>query len=74
MDRVYGGLKNPYSFTDNQYFLSISYYFHIPKIFDYLEFHCPKLEKIGIDEKAICYHNISNLLWKKDVLSVWKEK
>ena len=23
------------------------------------------LEKIGIDEKVICYHNISNLLWKK---------
>ena len=29
-------------------------------------------EKIGIDEKVICYHNISNLLWKKDVLCVWK--
>ena len=31
------------------------------------------LEKIGIDEKVICYHNISNLLWKKDVLCVWKK-
>ena len=28
------------------------------------------LEKIGIDKKVICYHNISNLLWKKDVLCV----
>ena len=45
---------------EKYFFPSISYYFHIPKIFDYLEFHCPKLEKIGIDEKAICYHNISN--------------
>ena len=35
----------------------ISYYFHIPKIFDYLFY---SLEKIGIDEKVICYHNISN--------------
>ena len=41
-------------------FPSISYYFYIPKIFDYLEFHCPTEEKIGIDEKVICYHNISN--------------
>ena len=31
------------------------------------------LEKIGIDEKVICYHNISNLLWKKDVLCVRKK-
>ena len=31
------------------------------------------LEKIGIDEKVICYHNISNLLWKKIVL-VWEKK
>ena len=31
------------------------------------------LEKIGIDEKVVCYHNISNLLWKKIVL-VWKQK
>ena len=49
-------------------------YLYIPKFFDYLEFHCPTEEKIGIDEKVICYHNISNLLWKKDVLCVWKEK
>ena len=35
----------------------ISYYFHIPKIFDYF---FSSLEKIGIDEKVICYHNISN--------------
>jgi len=32
------------------------------------------LEKIGIDEKVICYHNISNLLWEKDVLCAWKRK
>ena len=55
------------------HFPSISYYFHIPKFFDYLDFHCPNLEKIGIDEKVICYHNISNLLWKKDVLCVRKK-
>ena len=58
----------------NTFFPSISYYFHIPKIFDYLEFHCPKLDTLGIDKKVVCYHNISNLLWKKDVLCVWKEK
>ena len=62
------GLCRPVSFP------SISYYFYIPKNFDYLEFHCPTEEKIGIDEKVICYHNISNLLWKKDVLSAWKKK
>ena len=60
--------------TDLILFPSISYYFYIPKNFDYLEFHCPTEEKIGIDEKVICYHNISNLLWKKDVLSAWKKK
>ena len=38
-------------------FPSISYYFHIPKIF--LIFF-PHTGKIGIDEKVICYHNISN--------------
>ena len=38
-------------------FPSISYYFHIPKIF--LNFF-PHTGKIGIDEKVICYHNISN--------------
>ena len=32
------------------------------------------LEKIGIDEKVICYHNISNLLWEKDVFCAWKRK
>ena len=56
------------------HFPSISYYFYIPKNFDYLEFHCPTEEKIGIDEKVICYHNISNLLWEKDVLCAWKRK
>ena len=61
-------------FSQKWYFPSISYYFYIPKNFDYLEFHCPTEEKIGIDEKVICYHNISNLLWKKDVLSAWKKK
>ena len=35
----------------------ISYYFHIPKIFDYFFY---SVEKIGIYEKVICYHNISN--------------
>ena len=39
-----------------------------------MEFHCPTEEKIGIDEKVIYYHNISNLMWKKDVLSAWKKK
>ena len=39
------------------FFPSVSYYFHIPKIF--LNFFLT-LEKIGIDEKVICYHNISN--------------
>ena len=43
-------------------------------MFDYLEFHCPKLEKIGIDKKVVCHHNISNLLWKKDVLCAWKRE
>ena len=43
---------NVYSF-----FPSISYYFHIPKYF--LIFFLT-LEKIGIDKKVICYHNISN--------------
>ena len=58
---------------EHEYFPSISYYFHIPIIFDFLDFHCPNLEKIGTDEKVICYHNISNLLWKKDVLCVRKK-
>ena len=40
-----------------KYFPYISYYFHIPKNFDYFFY---SLEKIGIDEKVICYHNISN--------------
>ena len=61
-------------FTNINYFPSISYYFHMAKFFDYLDSHCPTLEKIGTDEKVICYHNISNLLWKKDVLCVWKQK
>ena len=26
---------------NHSYFPSISYYFHIPIIFDYLDFHCP---------------------------------
>ena len=38
-------------------FPSISSYFHIPKIFSIFFL---TLEKIGIDEKVICYHNISN--------------
>ena len=29
----------------NKVFPSISYYFYIPKIFDYLKFHCPTEEK-----------------------------
>ena len=59
--------------AQNYFFPSISYYFQIPIIFDFFDFHCPNLEKIGTDEKVICYHNISNLLWKKDVLCVWKK-
>ena len=50
-----------------KYFPYISYYFHIPKIFNYFFY---SLEKIGIDEKVICYHNISNWLWKKMFYSV----
>ena len=38
-------------------FPSISYYFHIPKNF-LISFLTR--EKIGIDKKVICYHNISN--------------
>ena len=66
--------SSPYTAKNKETFPSISYHFYIPKKFDYLEFHCPTEEKIGIDEKVICYHNISNLLWKKDVLSAWKKK
>ena len=39
-----------------QCFPSISYYFHIHIFL----FFFLTLEKIGIDEKVICYHNISN--------------
>ena len=46
-----------FSFEKIFLFPSISYYFHIPKIF--LIFFLT-LEKIGIDEKVICYHNISS--------------
>ena len=31
------------------------------------------LGKIGIDEKVICYHNISNELWKK-IVQVGRKK
>ena len=39
----------------------------------FFSFFFLRLEKIGTDEKVICYHNISNILWKKDVLCVWKK-
>ena len=52
------------------HFPHISYYFHIPKIFDYFYY---SLEKIGIDEKVICYHNISNKKKKKLFYSVRKK-
>ena len=42
-----------------------------PKIFLFFGISLSNLEKIGIDEKVICYHNISNLLWEKDVLCAW---
>ena len=44
------------------------------KIFLFFGISLSNLEKIGIDEKVICYHNISNLLWEKDVLCAWKRK
>ena len=55
-------------------FPSISYYFHIPNFFLFFGISLSNLEKIGIDKKVICYHNISNLLWEKDVLCAWKRK
>ena len=52
------------------YFLLFPY----PKFFLFFGISLSNLEKIGIDEKVICYHNISNLLWEKDVLCAWKRK
>ena len=52
------------------YFLLFPY----PKFFLFFGISLSNLKKIGIDEKVICYHNISNLLWEKDVLCAWKRK
>ena len=52
-----GNMQQQYIDTYKDFFPSISYYFHIPKFF--LIFF-PHTGKIGIDEKVICYHNISN--------------
>ena len=57
------------------YFFSVYFLlFPYPKNFLFFGISLSNLEKIGIDEKVICYHNISNLLWEKDVLCAWKRK
>ena len=46
-----------------KYFFRLFPIISIPQKF--FSFFFLTLEKIGIDEKVICYHNISNLLWKR---------
>ena len=54
--------------TNKKEIINFSVYFLLfpyPKNFWLSGISLSKIGKIGIDEKVICYHNISNLLWKK---------
>ena len=69
-NQVFTKEKQTLKVSFSVYFLLFPY----RNLFLFFGISLSNLEKIGIDEKVICYHNISNLLWEKDVLCAWKRK